>query len=57
MRRQQIEHAAVAVIEVDRPAQANDVHRVRPKPGKRDAEHMLDANGPIDFVIKAGVML
>jgi hypothetical protein len=29
---------------------------VRPKPGKRDAEHMFDANGPIDFVIKAGVV-
>ena len=56
MRRQQIEHTTIAITEVERLAQANDVHGVRPKSGKRDAEHMFDANGSIDFVIKAGVV-
>src|SRR5258707_209128 len=56
MRRQQIEHTTIAIIEVERLAQANDVHCVRPKSSNGYAEHMFDANGSIDFAINAGVM-
>ena len=54
MRRQQIEHAAVAVIEVERLAHRNDVHLVRTGHTNGDAEHMLDTKRPVDLVIERG---
>ena len=55
MRRQQIEHTAIAIIEVERLAQANDVHGVRPKPEARRRAYVR-CEWVDRFVIKAGVV-
>src|SRR5436309_1963029 len=56
MRRQQIEDAARAFIEVDRLAQPDNVHFARTDRGERGTDQMLHAKRPIELLVKSGVM-